>query len=236
MMVVDHPSILDYTTWYGKSQPEQLPKDTDVLRFFAGCDSGNSKDKSSLLSYVKPTPLTDEYLKKDVTPGPIPIEPNKPEQPTPTEPEVESPDEPIELSFYVFYPHNYSGYFDRGSDSKVDPISYLLCGNGSQWKCNIKNVKQSEVLPISFKDLSTTNEQFLGKGYEMQDSRSDVKQQNTDNNFIIGTGPKNGYGKNSYIQNNDKRWYYRIDGEYVKGITNEEIKNCFGQKLTMPKS
>lgn len=236
MMVVDHPSILDYTTWYGKSQPEQLPKDTDVLRFFAGCDSGNSKDKSSLLSYVKPTPLTDEYLKKDVTPGPIPIEPNKPEQPTPTEPEVESPDEPIELSFYVFYPNNYSGYFDRGSDSKVDPISYLLCGNGSQWKCNINNVKQSEVLPISFKDLSTTNEQFLGKGYEMQDSRSDVKQQNTDNNFIIGTGPKKGYGKNSYIQNNDKRWYYRIDGEYVNGITYNATKNCFGQTLATSKS
>ena len=236
MMVVDHPSILDYTTWYGKSQPEQLPKDTDVLRFFAGCDSGNSKDKSSLLSYVKPTPLTDEYLKKDVTPGPIPIEPNKPEQPTPTEPEVESPDEPIELSFYVFYPNNYSGYFDRGSDSKVDPISYLLCGNGSQWKCNINNVKQSEVLPISFKDLSTTNEQFLGKGYEMQDSRSDVKQQNTDNNFIIGTGPKTGYGNNSYIQNNDKRWYYRIDGEYVNGITYNATKNCFGQTLATSKS
>lgn len=236
MMVVDHPSILDYTTWYGKSQPEQLPKDTDVLRFFAGCDSGDSKDKSSLLSYVKPTPLTDEYLKKDVTPGPIPIEPNKPEQPTPTEPEVESPDEPIELSFYVFYPNNYSGYFDRGSDSKVDPISYLLCGNGSQWKCNINNVKQSEVLPISFKDLSTTNEQFLGKGYEMQDSRSDVKQQNTDNNFIIGTGPKKGYGKNSYIQNNDKRWYYRIDGEYVNGITYNATKNCFGQTLATSKS
>lgn len=235
MMVVDHPSILDYTTWYGKSQPEQLPKDTDVLRFFAGCDSGNSKDKSSLLSYVKPTPLTDEYLKKDV-PGPIPIKPDEPEQPTPTEPEVESPDEPIELSFYVFYPNNYSGYFDRGSDSKVDPISYLLCGNGSQWKCNINNVKQSEVLPISFKDLSTTNEQFLGKGYEMQDSRSDVKQQNTDNNFIIGTGPKKGYGKNSYIQNNDKRWYYRIDGEYVNGITYNATKNCFGQTLATSKS
>ena len=145
MMVVDHPSILDYATWYGKSQPDQLPKDTDVLRFFAGCDSGNSNDGSSLLSYVKPTPLTDEYLQKDVTPGPNPIEPNEPEKPTPTEPEVESPDEPIEISFYVFYPNNYSGYFDRKSNSKVDPISYLLCGNGSQWKCNINNVQQSEV-------------------------------------------------------------------------------------------
>ncbi len=234
MMVVDHPSILDYATWYGKSQPDQLPKDTDVLRFFAGCDSGNSNDESSLLSYVKPTPLTDEYLQKDVTPGPKPIEPNEPEKPTPTEPEVESPDEPIEISFYVFYPNNYSGYFDRKSNSKVDPISYLLCGNGSQWKCNINNVQQSEVLPISFKDLSTTNEQFLGKGYEMENSGSDVKTQDANSNFIIGTGPS--YGTNSYIPNNNRKWYYRIDGEYVKGITNTEIKNCFGQKLTIPKS
>ena len=234
MMVVDHPSILDYATWYGKSQPDQLPKDTDVLRFFAGCDSGNSNDESSLLSYVKPTPLTDEYLQKDVTPGPI--SPHEKEKPTPPEPEVESPDEPIELSFYVFYPNNYSGAFDRKSNSKVDPIAYLLCGNGAQWKCNTSNVKQSEVLPISFKDLSTTEPQFLGKGYEMQDSGSNVEKQNRDKNYIIGTGPTKGYGKNSYIQNNDKRWYYRIDGEYVNGITYNSIKNCFGQTLTGPKS
>jgi len=164
MMVVDHPSILDYATWYGKSQPGQLPKDTDVLRFFAGCDSGNSEDESSLLSYVKPTPLTDEYLQ------PGPISPHETEKPTPPEPEVESPDEPIELSFYVFYPNNYSGAFDRKSNSKVDPIAYLLCGNGAQWKCNINNVKQSEVLPISFKDLSTTKGEFLGNGYEATQS------------------------------------------------------------------
>lgn len=234
MMVVDHPSILDYATWYGKSQPDQLPKDTDVLRFFAGCDSGNSNDESSLLSYVKPTPLTDEYLQKDVTPGPI--SPHETEKPTPPEPEVESPDEPIEVSFYVFYPNNYSGAFDRKSNSKVDPIAYLLCGNGAQWKCNTSNVKQSEVLPISFKDLSTTEPQFLGKGYEMQSSGSEVEKQNRDKNYIIGTGPTKGYGKNSYIQNNDKRWYYRIDGEYVNGITYNSIKNCFGQTLTGPKS
>ena len=229
MMVVDHPSILDYATWYGKSQPDQLPKDTDVLRFFAGCDSGNSNDESSLLSYVKPTPLTDEYLQKDVTPGPI--SPHETEKPTPPEPEVESPDEPIEVSFYVFYPNNYSGAFDRKSNSKVDPIAYLLCGNGAQWKCNTSNVKQSEVLPISFKDLSTTvdKEQFLGRGYEMKNSGSDVETQDKDKNYIIGTGPT--FGTNSYIKNNNKKWYYRIDGEYVNGITGREIKNCFGQTL-----
>ena len=70
----------------------------------------------------------------------------------------------------------------------------------------------------------------------MQASRSDVGNQNQNKNYIIGTGPTKGYGKNSYIQNNDKRWYYRIDGEYVNGITYNAIKNCFGQTLTKPTS
>lgn len=229
MMVVDHPSILDYATWYGKSQPEQLPKDTDILRFFAGCDSGNSNDKSSLLSYVKPTPLTDEYLKKDVSPGPIDIKPK-------TEPKPATPSEPILVSFYVFYPNNYSGYFDRQSqsDNKVDPIAYLLCGNGAQWKCNINEPEKSEVLPISFKDLSKPDKNFLGTGYEMKNSGSNVKTQNKDNNFIIGTNPAS--KAKSYIPNRNKKWYYRIDGEYVAGITYNETKNCFGQKLTTPEN
>ena len=233
MMVVDHPSILDYATWYGKSQPDQLPKDTDVLRFFAGCDSGNSNDKSSLLSYVKPTPLTDEYLKKDVSPGPIDV---KPKTEPKTEPKPETPSEPILVSFYVFYPNNYSGYFDRKSqsDNKVDPIAYLLCGNGAQWKCNIKEPEKSEVLPISFKDLYNTKDEFLGTGYEMKDSKSVVETQNANKNFIIGTDPKD--GRTKYIPNNGKKWYYRIDGEYVAGITYNETKNCFGQKLTIPEN
>lgn len=229
MMVVDHPSILDYATWYGKSQPEQLPKDTDILRFFAGCDSGNSNDKSSLLSYVKPTPLTDEYLKKDVSPGPIDIKPK-------TEPKPATPSEPILVSFYVFYPNNYSGYFDRQSqsDNKVDPIAYLLCGNGAQWKCNINKPEKSEVLPISFKDLSKTDTNFLGTGYEMKASQSVVETQKKNNNFIIGTDPAS--NAKSYIPNRNKKWYYRIDGEYVAGITYNETKNCFGQKLTIPEN
>lgn len=230
MMVVDHPSILDYTTWYGKSQPDQLPKDTDVLRFFAGCDNGNSNDESSLLSYVKPTPLTDEYLKKDVTPGPIDVKPK-------SEPKPEAPSEPILVSFYVFYPNNYSGYFDRQSksDNKVDPIAYLLCGNGAQWKCDPKTPEKSQVLPINFKDLyNNINKDSLGTGYEMKNSGSNVKTQNETNNFIIGTDPKD--GRTKYIPNKNKKWYYRIDGKYVPSIPYNAIENCFGQKLTIPKS
>jgi hypothetical protein len=72
MMVVDHPSILDYSTWYGNgtSNDVNLPKDTDVLRFFAGCDSGSSDGigNQGLNSYAKPTPLTDEYLQEELPP------------------------------------------------------------------------------------------------------------------------------------------------------------------------
>lgn len=224
MMVVDHPSIIDYATWHN---PDDL-KDTDILRFFAGCDGG---DKRILQSFAKPTPLTDEYIentnvtKIDVT------ENEKPEQPV--VPEVPM-DEEIELSFYVFYPNNYSGYFDRKADSKVDPIAYLLAGNGAQWKCNVDDVKQSQVLPIDFKDLNES--ESLGNGYEMKDSRTQQDQQDSNWNYIIGTGYPNGYGKNKYIQNNNKRWYYRIDGEYVNGISYSSVQNTFGQTLRHTKS
>ena len=232
MMVVDHPSILDYTTWYGESQPDKLPKDTDVLRFFAGCDSGNSNDSSSLLSYVKPTPLTDEYLLNDElveTATPTPEEKPAPEQPQ--QQTIENPDEPINISFYVFYPNNYSGYFDRGNESNVDPIAYLLCGNGAQWICNTENIKESESLFIKFRDLSdpNNNSNSLGTGYEMKGSKSEPKEQENNKNFIIGANTKN--NPIYYTQDRNKLWYYRIDGEYVDGLTNKEIKNCFAQTL-----
>ena len=231
MMVVDHPSILDYATWYGESQPDKLPKDTDVLRFLAGCDSGNSNDSSSLLSYVKPTPLTDEYLsKKELkdTATPTPEEKPAPEQPQ--QKPIESSDEPINISFYVFYPNNYSGYFDRKPDSKVDPIAYLLCGNGAQWKCDVDNVKKSSVLSIKFDDLSdANNSNSLGAGYEMVNSHTNQKTQYDNKNFIIGANTENNPTK--YTKDEKKLWYYRIDGEYVDKLTNKEIKNCFAQTL-----
>ena len=243
MMVVDHPSIIDYATWYGKSQPDQLPKDTDVLRFFAGCGvgkdgvssgksdgSGSNGGGGSLLSFVKPTPLTDEYLKKDVSPQAVKVtEHKKPEPTTPPQPEVPAPDGEIELTFYVFYPNNYSGYYDNNESSKVNPIAYLLYGKGAQWKCNDSDVTKSEVLPLDFED--TSNDSFVGNGYEMLNSKSDVETQNSSHNYIIGTGVPGSYGKTKYIPTYSKKWYYRIDGEYVPNINYSSVKNTFGQKL-----
>ena len=227
MMVVDHPSILDYSTWYGESQPDKLPKDTDVLRFFAGCDGGSSDGMGNqgLSSYAKPTPLTDEYLMKDTSEA-IPVTENqKPEPPTPPEPEVPAP--------YVFFPNNYSGYYDNKSGSKVNPIAYLLCGKGAQWRCDVNDVTNSEVLPLDFNNISSvSNQTFMGNGYEMSSSGSDKTSQDATNNFIIGTSPNWQYYKASkYMPAKNKKWYYRTDGEYKVATGNEVYKNTFDQTL-----
>lgn len=221
MMVVDHPSILDYVTWDEKVEVT----DTDIMRFFAGCNSGDKGSSQKYLqAFAKPTPLTDEYMQ---------IEQPAPPEDTPT-PEPPSPievpqDEEVKISFYAFFPNNYSGYFD--TDGKVDPIAYLLYGKGAQWKCDDNDVTQSQVLPISFEKVIEGLEvdKYCGNGYEMKDSGSDIDKQNDNKNYIIGTSL---YGTQTYKPNINKKWYYRIDGEYVGGIKYNEIKNTFGQTLT----
>lgn len=125
LMVVDHPSIIDYVSWHGGNGGEV--KDSDLLRFFAGCDDGTIKDA------VKPTPLTDEAIQSiniqeytKATPAPLPQPPI----------ETEIPEDIQEIIFYVFYPNNYSGVYDMMGDksrsNKVEAIAYLLCGNNAQ--------------------------------------------------------------------------------------------------------
>ena len=92
LMVVDHPSIIDYATW----SPDDTMSDTDVLRFFAGCEE--------LVEWVKPTPLMpDEYLPIYQEPKPEPIK----EEPKPApEPDPEPEYEEGKIQFFVFYPNN----------------------------------------------------------------------------------------------------------------------------------
>ena len=231
MMVVDHPSILDYATWH-----DNKPQDTDVLRFLAGCDGGSADNGPyggsavhGLMSYAKPTPLTDEYLMKEEKQK---LKPTKQEEPveSPKTDEVQ-PEDPIKVSFYVFYPNNYSGAFDyRGSRYKsnsayngdyVDPIDYLLRGKGTQWVCDEDN-------PLNSKPLYEK-----GNGYEMADGGiSDFGnnwQEPKGKNYIYGC---NGKKENVYSKNSNKKWYYRIDGVYEKGLSDREIENCFAQTIS----
>lgn len=248
MMVVDHPSILDYATWHN---PSDL-KDTDVFRFFAGCDSSsgsgtNGGNNGILQSFARPTPLTDEYLdSQDNTEAPIPIRENqKPEPEPPKEPEAPAPDEEFEIRFYAFFPNNYSGAFDRENNTfaknnqtgKVDPIAYLLFGKGASWECVDDDVTKAKNIATGFDEhLEIFSSGTDYNGYEMKNSGTKLTTQNTDKNYIIGTGKPGGYGSTRYSQTNSKKWYYRIDGEYVGGITYNAIENTFGQTLTGPKS
>lgn len=221
MLIVDHPSVIDYVQWHGGTKEGgETVKDSDLLRFFAGCDSGNSEDDSSLLSYVKPTPLTDEYVQ-------TPIEETLTiEVPKPQEPEKTTNTETLALSFYVFYPNNYSGTYDHIGNT-VEAIAYLLAGDGAQKK----NGEAVEGNDISLQMDDLENEANFKKGYEALTSSSSVNSDNPEN-YIYGTKPIWQYQtkRNSYIANN-KKWYYRTDGEYKKPSTGDYYRNTYDQTL-----
>lgn len=230
MLLVDHPSILDYVSWGGRNG-DAITKvsDDDVHRFFAGCDNvagpgGSNETGGKLSDYAKPTPLTDERIEEETTPSkkPTPIPPVEPQIPT---------DESIDVTFYVFFPNNYAGYYDRcGKD--VEAIPYLLYGKGAQMTPDGNKTKN---LPLSFENTYDNN----GVGYEMKTAISNSYT----NNYIIGTDKRwwNNKGDNkttTYVPSKQKKWYYRIDGEYkMESITSlnplkyegNAIINCYDQ-------
>ena len=229
IMLTDHPSVIDYANWYdGKGGKDDLT-DTDILRFFAGCDSGDTSDRYSIFSKVKPTPLTNEYVKQDssgvneivqeLTPNPEPV------------PE-EIPDSEAVVQFHVFYPNNYSGVYDMPTNqqSPVHAIAYLLKGNGSQ-----KQSDGMEDMAITFDNLDIDNaDNRTGNGYEMSSSGiTNVSQQDSDGNYILGSKIRwANYKSRNYVTDSNKKWYYRTDGKYeVPSGSVERIKNTYDQVL-----
>lgn len=237
MMVVDHPSIIDYVSWGGKNQDgNKKVSDNDIHRFFAGCDDvagpdGSNSNGGVLSEYATPTPLTDEYVEvvekeiKKAEKKVIPPEPEIPDTP------------PIEITFYVFYPNNYSGYYDEPNNekTKVEAIPYLLYGKGAQMKPN--NSGTTDSLPLNFNEII---EDSIGRGYEMEKGGNGIGK--VDNNYVIGTEKRwwNGNIGNKYVPSRNRLWWHRIDGEYknekitslkqLKGTPNAFI-NCYDQNL-----
>ena len=246
MLVVDHPSILDYVSWSNENRHQV--SDTDILRFLAGCGEGDGA--GGLRSLAKPTPLTDEY-----TQGHDHVK--QPE--TKTTPEEEKPVEK-QICFYVFYPNNYSGTYDNkwsegsfdgvrfDATSKVEAIPYLITGKGAQ-KSN-GAIGEPFGYDIELNE-DTTDVTHMGNGYEM--GRGGLGKEAT--NYISGTSRfQNKIGKNGRrywtglglkgqprnqkyttgLKNPKqcKKWYYRIDGRYVlPKSTDEEKYNYYNQKL-----
>lgn len=227
MLVVDHPSIIDYLGWHADDIKDDV-KDSDLLRFFAGCESGDPEDEDSLLHYVKPTPLTDEYIQNVVE-----EELSVTAEPIKREPQQEKTKEELVLTFYVFYPNNYSGYYDHMGNT-VEAVAYLLAGQGAQMQLNDDKNALTKDIPLTLEMLSDiANWQW---GYEAKANNKGIsdndKNIDKENNYIYGTKPIWQYQKNrSVYQANNKKWYYRIDGKYEQPDKKEYYINAYDQTL-----
>lgn len=210
LMVVDHPSIIDYATWHDENENF---KDTDMLRFFAGCDPMDPGNDDSIMSIVKPTPLTDEYLAEYVDPvyehPTVNTPPSKPGDPK---------KDVIKVTFYAFYPNNYSGKYDNAGYA----VSYLLSGAGAG-----KYDDGNSNIEYNFKSLGNTD-----VGYEMKSnglSTSDkISDLNEEGNYIYAFAKS--YDLIQTDAEKDRwRWYYRVDGEY--STSRSDVENTYGQRL-----
>lgn len=250
MLVVDHPSILDYVAWTNENKNVN---DTDILRFLAGCGEG---DGNGLRRFAKPTPLTDEYTQIHHNAEANEVEEEETvvvEEPIPT-PEEEKPIDKV-LCFYVFYPNNYSGTYDDpdgelrnkyNDQTEVEPIPYLLAGTGAQkedgdYKRGFQNDK-----PIKDDNSST----WIGNGYEMGSGLG----LGTGGGYISGTskypnskgsngrrywtglngdGRQKAYTTGLSDPSKCKKWYYRIDGRYKfpQDSALEEKSHYYNQTL-----
>lgn len=257
MLLVDHPSILNYISF--EDQDNSKATDTDLLRFFAGCDSGsstvdseeniknslqhlaetNGKEKistqsSSMTDVAVPTPLTDEYT--EINRSEVRI-PEKKEQPKEPEPEIPA-DPPLVYEFYVFYPNNYSGEFDRKGGGRspenypkgeVEPMAYLLAGSGAQMTYNSTEPWKSTNKPITFNELYDSN----GQGYEM--GSNGVSANSDATNVIVGPKTRWSQKPTKWQAATSKTWKYRVDGYYTETgsiKTGDYNWNTYDQVLT----
>ena len=171
LMLTDHPSSVDYASWWTDNDDavENKGKDrangnaeNDYLRYFAGCFDGDVDNKNDMTGglHTTPTYLTDEYINLN---PPI-VKPDKDTRVV-TKQEQENVTKPTIVKFNVFFPNDYSGRDDRYSNKKdnstVDAIMYLLFGHYTQ-----KN--SSGDIALNDKDINTFyTDTTKYKGYEM---------------------------------------------------------------------
>lgn len=179
-------------------------RDTDLLRFFAGCDEINGVSKN----------MTDEFTESETT---IEVE-KDPTIVTPVPKPIvveEIPEVTGSVIFYVFYPNNYSGSYDIPG-SKVEAMAYLL--NGAMCQKH-----GEEDIPISFNTLRNiaNGPNGLGTGYEMTTDEGVSTYKDTydfDEKEMCITGTTVA----------KKIWKYRIDGGYKE---KNSSRNYYNQQL-----
>ena len=189
-ILVDHPSIIDY--WEnrdGNSGKTTEDLEQELLRFFAGC--GTIKGKPFNITQPKKVTQPEEKQAELVPVEPDPIAP-----------------ETGEISFYVFYPNNYSGMDDKPT-SEVPAMNYLVNGNGTQKEYDfskysgstedVNNIVKNAKIPRRNVPLSSLQGN-LGNGYEI---KSDSISKD-DSIPMIGK-----YGSETL------KWYYRVDNNTI---------------------
>ena len=244
IMLTDHPSSIDYASWWDDNTTMNGVSNTsgnsenDYLRYFAGCangdngpanandegDNGNGANNSGKTGglTIKPTPMTDEYtrinpplieLEKEAVPTPEPV---------PPEPEPKEDKNPIYVEFFVFFPNNYSGVWDKPTNqsSVVNAIAYLLGGSDT--------MKQDQVdIPFDVDSVGFTYENGATIGYEM--SKGPVTTEYVYDLSAYIQGGK--LGTKTYVPDPEKKWCYRID--HIQPYTggNDNPKNTINQKI-----
>lgn len=102
-LLIDHPSIMN--VFNERSEKDTSDEDSDILRFFAGCDipmkMGTTSSSSEESTDTDPS---DDYIV-------IPAECKK-------------------INISIYFPNNYSGRFNNENNVDSDWDKYLFCGNG----------------------------------------------------------------------------------------------------------
>ena len=198
MLLIDHPSVINY--WRAKKDEHKSGVDDvdsseqQLLRFFAGCDR-----------------LTAD----------APLEPKKPKMPEVKENNAEPLPETKTMTFFVFFPNNYTGNDDDPSTA----MTYLMNGVGAG-KTGDTNNNRADYITIN--KLYTSNKVQVG-GYEVRQSTVSVRttKLNSSSGFIgaVFTNPNNlsttrkplyiisGKGTSDFSSADwyKAKWAYRVD-------------------------
>ena len=238
-LLIDHPSLINDYRHEQSSDDTGITVNVDnpeqkLLRFFAGCE------------VLEPTKTAPK-----VAAGPEPESVTEPALPKPHNTESTKT-----ISFYVYFPNNYSGVDDIKPDSKINPINYLLYGIGTQLRGDevSEDMEVSPTKPIYAdtigKYLNAQTNVYSGKnlintydcfGYEMSANENQGISvglerivNNADTNVIVEIDDAVA-GKllpivcKSRVGNSKNYWGYRVDNRY-KGQILSQNKNYYDTK------
>lgn len=196
-ILIDHPSLLNHPEMKMRSNGlvegvvdsvnDVNSAEQGILRFFAGCE------------VLKPKKDDNDDLHNDHLPKSVQV--------VPTNVRTDSNNK---ITFFVYYPNNYSGVNDLSASTKVSPMEYLLNGIGCQVKGtpnNYTDIGTSICDTYSFSDKKN-----IHGGYEMGNGGISHKLNKTTHSFketnsgedICAIQALNKNKKNNF-------WGYRVD-------------------------